>query len=210
MDVILQQLCTMCKDKDFDTEIAKSLFSNINLNEPFSENNDKYMTTWLGRAILYENVKMVEIMLKHGADPNIICNDESPFWDLQYNVYTDRVYEENEEMALEADENNLKMAQLMLEYGANPCLVVDGENLFDYVLDEVFNDDPGRLMDYRCRFFILLIAYGGKTERCVPSIVKPFDKEKLLKYNFRHVSVGSGYYLTGEIVDENYQLIATV
>ena len=89
-------------------------------------------------------------------------------------------------------------------------MIVEDEDLFSYVLYAVFNDDPGHLLDYRSRFFILLIAYGGKNNYCEPEIIKPFDKRNLLQYEFRHVPVGDGYHLTGEIVDANYKVVAKI
>ena len=108
------------------------------------------------------------------------------------------------------DETRLKIANLLLEYGANPCMIVEDEDLFSYVLYAVFNDDPGHLLDYRSRFFILLIAYGGKNNYCNPEIIKPFDKSNMLQYKFLHVPVGDGYHLTGAIVDANYEVVAKI
>ena len=158
---------------------------------------------------------MAKLLLENGANPNFILHEEKPgweenaFWDLQYNAYSDDEYEEGN-YAYQSDEKRLKMAQLMLEHGADPCIVVGNEDLFSYVLFAVFNDDAGHLLHYRSRFFILLIAYGGQNNCCKPKIIKPFDKNNLLKYDFLHVPVGDGYYLTGEIVDENYGVVAEV
>ena len=155
------------------------------------------------------NLKMAQLLLEKGANPNMIFDDENPLWDLQYNDYSDEEYEEGN-YAYQSDEKRLKIAQLMLECGADPCIVVEGEDLFSYVLYAVFNDDYGQFWKYHCRFFVLLVAYGGKNNYCKPEILKPFDKSNMHQYKFYCVPVGDGYHLTGEIVDENHEVVAKI
>ena len=206
-----QRLLELCKKDNFNTEEAQALLSSINANAPLDDPSWKgHKTTLLLEAILSTNLKMTQLLLKNGADPNMIWNDENPFWDLQYNEYCNEMYEKDPEVAYAADEKRLLMAQLMLEHGADPCITVDQEDLFSYVLFAVFEDDPGPLLDYRSRFLILLIAYGGKNHYCQPNIQKPFDKSNMAQYRFRRVPVGDGYHLTGEIVDDNYEVVATL
>ena len=120
--------------------------------------------------------------------------------------------EENKNIADKADEDNLEIARLCLEYGANPCLKLEGEDLFSYVLYAVVEDDDDfRLLEYRSRFLILLIAYGGKNEYYKPQILKPFDKNNMKQYEFVRFS-GSRNSLVSvdEIVDENYEVVARI
>ena len=80
----------------------------------------------------------------------------------------------------------------------------DGESLFEYVTFAVFNDFDW----YRCRFLILLVAYGAKCDYCTPKIVGEFDKSNMKKYGFKFVPAGNGF--TGEITDENKNVIAYI
>ena len=208
----IKRLFELCQNEEFDILEAKTLISQVDVNGIILDPTWTWerKTTFLLEASSNSNLKMVKLLLEHGADPNMICDYENPLWDLQYNDYSDEIYEKREEKARTSDETRLKIANLLLEYGANPCMVVEDEDLFSYVLYAVFNDDPGHFLDYRSRFFILLIAYGGKNNYCNPEIIKPFDKSNMLQYEFIHVPVGDGYHLTGEIVDANYEVVAKI
>ena len=209
---MIKRLFELCQNDDFDILDAETLISQIDVNEIILDpiRSWERKTTFLLEASSNSNYKMVKLLLEHGADPNMTCNDENPLWDLQYNDYPDEAYEKNEKEARTSDETHLKIANILLEYGANPCMVLENEDLFSYVLYAVFNDDPGCLLDYRSRFFILLVAYGGKNSCCIPEIIKPFDKSNLLQYEFLHILADDGYHLTGEIVDANYEVVAKI
>ena len=66
------------------------------------------------------------------------------------------------------------------------------------------------LWEYRSRFLILLIAYGGANSYCKPEIIKDFDKSNMAQYRFNLVSAEDGYHLAGEIVDGNGEVFAIV
>lgn len=209
MEKIYYQLLDMCKNIDFNISLLEEMIHNIDPNKELIEPSyTKARTTLLSTATTYANIEMVRLLLKHGANPNHILYEdkileqENPFWDLQYNDFGE-TEEENEV--------GLQMAQLMLEHGANPCIKISGEDLFSYVCFAVFNDfDRPELWEYRSRFFILLIAYGGKSESCRPQIIKEFDKKDMSQYSFLVIPHEDGYHLIGEIRDGNYELIARV
>ena len=222
MDEKIKELCRMCHDNNFSVVRAEELINELDVNEPF--NNPQYgklLTTFLNEACMYTNLKMARLLLEKGADPNYVLYadrpgwHENPFWDLQYNVYGDDFYEESEEnkkIADAADEDNLEIARLCLEYGADPCLKLEGEDLFSYVLYAVVGDDDDfRMLEYRSRFLILLIAYGGRNEYYKPQILKPFDKNNMKQYEFVRFS-SSGYSLISvdEIVDEHFEVVARI
>lgn len=206
-----QRLFELCENEDFDIEEATQLISILDVNEPVIDPSwsREHKTTFLMECVTNTNLKMAQLLLENGADPNMILNDENAFWDLQYNDYSDEEYEEGN-YAYQSDEKRLKIAQLMLEYGANPCIVVEGENLFTHVAYATFNDDYGQLWEHRSRFFVLLVAYGGKSNYCSPEILKPFDKSNMHQYKFYCVPVGDGYHLTGEIADGNQEVVAKI
>jgi len=66
-------------------------------------------------------------------------------WDLQYN------YGETDE----ENEMRLKIARKLLENGADPYIVVEGEDLYHYFLS-CSQDDLGELADYRMKSLDLL------------------------------------------------------
>ncbi|MBE6661853.1 MAG: hypothetical protein E7606_01075 [Ruminococcaceae bacterium] len=212
MSQISKRLFELCQNEEFDLSEAKSLISQIDINEIIIDPTWSWerKTTFLSEATSNSNLKMVNLLLENGANPNMICNDENPLWDLQYNDYPDSTYEEDDMLAYQCEEKRLQIAQLMLDYGADPCMIVENENLFSYVVCSIFNDDYDHLWEYRSRFLILLVAYGAKSDYCAPEIIKPFDKSNLLRYKFICVPVGDGYHLTGEILDENRDIIAKI
>ncbi|MBE6995395.1 MAG: ankyrin repeat domain-containing protein [Ruminococcaceae bacterium] len=210
MDERKNKLLDLCSDLWFDAEEAKTLVRNLNLNiEIVDPNCPNSRTTFLTQAARHANIKMVRLLLENSADPNLVLYAdkplwrENPFWDLQYNDFGETEAE---------NEVGLKMAQLMLEYGANPNITIDeDEDLFSYVCFAVFNDDDTPdLWEYRSRFLILLIAYGGSTSEYSPQIISDFDKSNMEQYRFRCVPCDDGYHRTGEVVDQNCNVVAKV
>ena len=205
----INKLFAMCKDINFDKNSALEIIQKVNLNADYAGPQYPNLTeTFLLEACTYANIEMVKLLLENGADPNyIICEEkylwqDNAFWTMQYYIS-----DEPEEY-----EMGLKIAQLMLEYGASPSVSVSGEDLFSYVCDMVFNDDHSDdlQLEYRQRFFILLIAYGGSNEYCKPDIIGEFDKTNMAQYYFKHVLCADHYHLTGEIIDNDGNVIATV
>lgn len=216
----INELYLMCQDNDFSMSRAMELVCGMDVNQPFDDPKYKgNLTTFLSAACLHTNLRMAKLLLENGADPNYILYadrpgwQENPFWNLQYCVYSEDFYkmnDENKRIADAADEDNLEIARLCLEYGANPHLKLEGDDLFSYVLYEVVNgEDDFRMLEYRSRFLILLIAYGGKNDYYHPEILKPFDKQNMKQYEFVRFPVGEyGCVSVEEIVDENYEIVA--
>lgn len=204
-----KSLFRLCSDVNFDKETALSLIKAVDINKELVE-DERYLnikSTFLSRASAYANIEMVRLLLENGADPNfILCADkplyqENPFWDMQYPVSDDAA----------ENETGLQIAQLMLEYWADPGIIIDEEDLFSYVLSAVFNDDDHKVLcEYRSRFLILLIAYGGANSYCKPEIIKEFDKSNMAQYRFNFVPADDGHHLTGEITDGNGEVFAIV
>lgn len=201
-------LFRLCAAENFDKETAQKLIDETDISKELIE-DERYpgiTTTFLSQAAMHINIEMVRLLLENGADPNfILCADkplyqENPFWDMQYPVSDDAA----------ENETGLQIAQLMLEYGADPGIVIDEEDLFSYVLFAVFDDDHEVLREYRRRFLILLIAYGGSNNYCKPEIIKEFDKSNMAQYRFKLVPTGNRYRLTGEIIDGNGEVFAIV
>ena len=91
-----QRLFELCENEDFDIEEATQLISILDVNEPVIDpsRSREYKTTFLMECVTNTNLKMAQLLLENGADPNMILNDENAFWDLQYNDYSDEEYEE--------------------------------------------------------------------------------------------------------------------
>jgi len=143
----------LCENIVFDTKAAKEVLSKLNLSKEFTISPRWKGTTYspevftpLSMAVFYSNLAMVELLLSLGANPNVIYNgDKNVLWDLQY----------NDGAADEENETRLIIARKLLENGADPCIVVEGEDLYHYVLS-CFQDDFGELAKYRMRFIDLL------------------------------------------------------
>ena len=220
MDDKVKELYYMCRDNNFAIARANELIGEIDVNEPIHDDPDReqHITTFLSEACSNTNLKMAKLLLEHGADPNYVLYtdqpgwQENPFWDLQYPVYDDEFYnesDENKKIANAADTDNLEIARLCLEYGANPCIKLDGDDLFSWVFYAVVEDeDCFRLLEYRSKFLILLIAYGGKNKYYEYEIIRPFDKNNMKQYDF--VRFGSNPYSVDEIVDDHYEVVARI
>lgn len=181
---MLRELERMCRSWEFDKTRATEIAKSIDVNQVFISARfpkTPYNSTFLNEAIMSNNVAMVELLLKAGANPNLLYDsfgDECVLWDLQFTG--DNEYP-NE------NERRLMISQLLLDYGANPNIILDAEQLFSDVTFGIFNDDfvDEEHWQYRSRFYILLIAYGGKDDAyCVPRIVGDFDKTNMQQYKF--------------------------
>ena len=81
----------------------------------------------------------------------------------------------------EEAERNLLIAHLLLEYGADPVIAPDpnDSDLFSEVWYDICEKDCGiEMWNYQCRFFLLLVAYGGKKDWIIPKILDNFDRKK--------------------------------
>ena len=198
---MIQELIKMCTQKDFDLEKANELIQQIDVNEKFKKPDYSWNNTLLECASENANFSMVKLLLENGADPDIVADDLGPLWSLQYaDGETDK-----------ENKDRLKIAQLLLEYGANPLIDPENTNegLFDYVVFKIFNDDLNDSWEYLVRFFILLVAYGASSDYCTPHIVKEFDKADMSQYKFRFRSEGNGKY-SGIITDRNDDIAAYI
>lgn len=167
----------MCHNPNFNEDEALKLIKQIDLNQEFESSEQfgfSHTTILIEEAIDNYNFKMLQLLLDNGANPNKIYDCQNSLWNLQYN------YGETKEQ----NKCRLKMAQFLLEHGANPNIVTDasGEDLFSWILYEVFYGDYDELYLYRLKFFILLVAYGGKNKYCVPDIVGKFNKSNMSQY----------------------------
>lgn len=159
---------------------AVSLIKQVEISQEFERNvkfGFSYTTTLQAEAIDNYNIQMLSLLLENGADPNqVYGNEESELWNLQYN--NGETEEENE--------IRLKMAQILLEYGANPNMNPSNEpeDLFEWVWYEVCDEPYGNSWKYRSRFFILLVAYGGKAKKWKPKLTPRFDKSNARQYSF--------------------------
>ena len=148
---MIRELEKMCLQKDFDISKAEDIIREIDVNQVFRSSDFSRDTTFLQRAVDGANYAMVELLLKHGADPNLVhgkrLQEENVLWDLQY--------PENEE---EENQVRLSIAKLLLENGANPHIEIDGETLYHWVI-ACSQEDMGQLAVYRGQFLDLLEEY---------------------------------------------------
>lgn len=202
---MIRKLEDMCHNLNFNKEEALNLIKQNEINQEF-EKADKfgvsYITTLQAEAIDNYNIQMLSLLLENGADPNqVYDNEESELWNLQYN---------NGE-TVEENEIRLKMAQLLLEYGANPNMNPSNEpeDLFDWIWYEICDEPYGDSWKYISRFFILLIAYGGKSQSRTPKTLKDFDKTNMKKYRFCFLKEKIDAYCA-KIIDDNGDIVAYV
>lgn len=201
---VIRELEKMCQDCNFNKSKALELIAKTDVNQEFERSKElgfSYPTTLQAEAIDNCNIEMLKLLLDNGADPNFIYDNTSELWGLQYDGGE----------SVEKDEIRLQMAQMLLEYGANPNMNPENEpeDLFQWVLFEMFEGPYDYLWKYRSRFFILLVAFGGKTSYCIPQIVREFDKKEMKQYSFHHICHEDGKY-SGIICDKNNETIAYI
>ena len=181
MNSILAELNSMCWSIQFDLERAKDLMCKTDLNQTYEAVSQytkiTYRTTLLEQAAICMNVPMVRLLLECGADPNFVDPEheaESVLWNLQYPGRTQS-----------ESEIRLEVTKILLSNGASPRIKEDGEELISYVLFFVFHGRYDEDWEYRSRFLILLIAYGGTSEGYSYEIMDLFNRDEIEKYYFR-------------------------
>ncbi len=203
---MIRKLEDMCHDLNFNKDHAVNLMKQVDLNQEF-ERNPKfgftYTTTLQVEAIHNYNIDMLSLLLENGADPNQIYYEvETALWDLQYDDG-------------ETDEENeirLKMAELLLKYGANPNINPEDEpeDLFEWVWFELCHEGYDDSWKYMSRFFILLVAYGGKAKNWEPKLLPAFDKRNATtKYSFFFLDPKTDDY-DAAIFDEEDNIVAYI
>lgn len=111
----------------------------------------------------------------------------------------------------EEDSIRLRIAKRLLQNGASPLLKVEDEILLDSVCYALFNDSLNELdFQYRSKFLIMLIAYGGKTNYCNVQMVKPLDIERIDDYWLQLCLEPDGYHLSGRIMDKGNNVVAHI
>ena len=69
---MLRKLEKMCLQQDFDRSKAEDIIREIDVNQVFKSSDFDMDTTLLERAVDGANYEMVELLLKYGANPNLV------------------------------------------------------------------------------------------------------------------------------------------
>lgn len=107
-----RRLLELCQEKDFNEDEVKELIKNVDINEFVEYENDK--TTYLWQAVYYINVGMAELLIKNGADVNLIVDGESVFEVLDFDVIFDVVELQDDRKMFDCE---FKIWILMIGYG---------------------------------------------------------------------------------------------
>ena len=149
---MIYELEKMCHKKDFDKELANQIIKQLDVNQEFTLLGRDKKTVLLMVAAEAANYEMVELLLKNGANPNLVYGEkgrqENVLWELQYT-------------SEDADEDiiRLSIAKLLLDYGASPHIKIDEEDLLKWANFYWGNNDDGMQADYRWKFIRLLEDY---------------------------------------------------
>ena len=150
---MIHELEKMCRQKDFETATAVDIICKINVNQVFLYQKYGMDTTLLSCAADEANYKMVELLLKHGANPNLVYgekyHEENVLWELQYSSDDE-----------EDDVIRLNIVKLLLENGANPHLKVEGADLLQWAISN-WGKDEGLQDKHRFEFINLLEKYDA-------------------------------------------------
>ena len=69
---MIRELEKMCLQQEFDRSKAEDIIREIDVNQVFKSSDFDLDTTLLSRAVDGANYAMVELLLKHGANPNLV------------------------------------------------------------------------------------------------------------------------------------------
>lgn len=147
-----QEIENMCYDVNFDITRAKEIINTVNVDEEFYDSKHGFIYTLLSLSSDYANISFVKFLLDNGANPNLVYNNGTGnvLWDLQYAKRDER-------------ENGVRLniAELLLRYGANPRIKVEGEDLYFWATHCHIEIDEGASWNYREAFINLLEKYGA-------------------------------------------------
>lgn len=196
------ELLEMCRTMTCDPIVAEALLSGIDVNARFSARLSSaywYRTTLLAEAACAANVEMVQLLLKRGADPNLIPEEEPILYMLEY--------PEGEDYP-DYDKRRLEIVEILLQNGADPMVKWDSESLLDDVCYEVFNHFISHYhTTYLRRLLLLLILYGGTSDYCYVRQYRPFDLSDTTRYQIFMIETENGKLLGG-IQDDAGEVVA--
>lgn len=202
MSIMPAALIDMCRMTSCDASSAKALLSDVDVNARFIANTPDmkiaYLTTLLAEAVQAGNLDMVKLLLQHGADPNLIPEDEPILFMLEY--------PEDEEPSL-CDEQRLAIVELLLQSGADPLVKYESVSILDDACSDVFNTVTGYCCAYMKRFLLLLILYGGTSDYCNVRFYQSPDLNNTLQYHMFLIQRNDGF-LYGEIRDDSGNIVA--
>lgn len=199
MNELYQEIGKMCEDWDFDAVRAEEILNQIDVNQEFTPADFHYKQTLLSWAAVFSsNLKMVKLLLNHGADPNQFYDNssESVLWQMQYS-------EENVENYEEINKARLKIVELLLRHGANPHTIWDDADLLKHA-NEHWWEDEGIQYYYRWEFICLLEKFdeiaSSRKKIKKPYIPKEHEKYDLLP--FCRQNGGEVFEYPGKLLDQ--------
>lgn len=166
----------MCENLDFDIVRAEEILKQIDVNQEFITSEHHFRVdplAWAGH--MCSNLKMVKLLLEHGADPNHLYDgEENVLWQMQY-------AEENVGNFEIINEARLEIVELLLKYGANPHMNIGEDDLLKHA-NECRWDDEGIQYDYRLEFICLLERFDDMAVSDKKRM-KPYIPRRHKKYN---------------------------
>jgi len=191
----------MIESGTFDAVLAETLLSGVDLNAPICDLSG-YSTTYLRKAVDYNDLPAVAFLLAHGADPNLHLPelfDDCALFQLQF------LYPEHD------PQTRYEISKLFFRYGADPNIKIDGDYLYDDVVFDVYNEPPSDddAWEYLLRFYKLLVVFGGGSEDGIygKPRLKNVDPSKVDEYGIRFSRHEDGYHICGFLVDANENVI---
>ena len=118
----------MIESGTFDAVLAETLLSGVDLNAPICDLSG-YSTTYLRKAVDYNDLPAVAFLLAHGADPNLHLPelfDDCALFQLQF------LYPEHD------PQTRYEISKLFFRYGADPNIKIDGDYLYMTTLFSTF------------------------------------------------------------------------
>lgn len=110
-------------------KIIKLLLKDKNIRNATINKQADIGYTPLDRAILLENVEIVRLLLENGANPNIADNNKhTPLF---------KILDDLKLASILSGSNKLSLIQMLMEYGANPTLVLGSASPFHHIQSSV-------------------------------------------------------------------------
>ncbi len=127
-DTFVRDMFELIRAKPFNRESAEHIIEHIgDVNQAHIGRHD-CPALFLGEAVEYCNLDAVRFFLEHGADPNIISDEQCapcPIWLAILPCASDE------------KEEKLEILKLLLQYGGDPTLVIEGQRIVDELKDSL-------------------------------------------------------------------------
>lgn len=121
-DMFIRDMFELVRTKPFNRESAEHIIAHIDDVNKVHIGRHNSPALFLGDAVDYCNLDAVRFLLEHGADPNVIPEEQCASCPIWLTIFP---------CASDEKEEKLEILKLLLQFGGDPTLMIEGQRVVD-------------------------------------------------------------------------------